>query len=133
MSYRRRKTAADIAARRQQIADLKARLEQYEAELSEAEIAVITARFDGYSMRNALLIAMQMPTATDVDGYKAWQKRGRQVRKGEQGILIFAPAGQTEPVTDDEGNVVEEGRMRYRVAYVFDISQTDEIAERKAA
>jgi hypothetical protein len=44
------------------------------------------AAFHQYSFRNQLLIAMQCPDATHVAGYKAWQKIGYQVRRGEKGI-----------------------------------------------
>src|SRR5262245_39988998 len=67
-SNRGRKTAADVATRQQQIADLKDRLANYKEDLDEAMIAFIAAQFDGYSERNALLIAMQArrkpPTST---------------------------------------------------------------------
>lgn len=83
-----------------------------------------------YSTRNALLIVMQAPTATEVAGFKAWQERGRQVRKGEHGIRILAPAGRgagTEPTErDPEG---KPGRQFFRLISVFDISQTDEIED----
>ena len=46
-----------------------------------------------YSFRNSLLIFMQKPDASMVAGYTSWQKNfKRQVRKGEHGIKIFAPA-----------------------------------------
>jgi hypothetical protein len=51
------------------------------------------ATHDGYSDRNACLIAMQDPEATDVSGFHTWLSRGRSVRKGEAGIMILAPAG----------------------------------------
>ena len=52
------------------------------------------ARFaQHYSERNALLIVMQRPSATEVHGYRAWQAKGRQVLKGAKGIRILAPAG----------------------------------------
>src|SRR5215211_7674236 len=49
------------------------------------------ARFHSYSWRNCLLIMTQMPTATQVAGYRTWQGMGRQVRKGEHGIAVIAP------------------------------------------
>src|SRR3954471_4413701 len=47
--------------------------------------------FRRYSISNTFMIAMQRQDATRVAGYKAWQKLGRQVRKGEKGITILAP------------------------------------------
>ncbi len=88
-----------------------------------------------YSIRNQLLIGMQCPEASDVAGYVEWQDRGRQVRKGETGILIFAPVTRRAPI---EGGIVldrkaepgEESVTQMRgvkITSVFDISQTDPI------
>ena len=60
------------------------------------------ATFRQYSLSNQFLIAMQCPDATRVAGFKAWQKLGRQVRKGERGIRILAP--RTYKAKDDAGN-----------------------------
>lgn len=91
-----------------------------------------------YSLRNQMLIYMQCPGATDCAGYVDWQKRGRQVRKmeeGESGILIFGP--RTRKV-DSDGNPTEPGDPNGEsrmcgVTYVttFDISMTDPIEGRE--
>lgn len=88
-----------------------------------------------YSFRNQLLIGMQCPDATDVAGYVEWQDRGRQVRKGETGILIFAPL--TRRAVMEDGKVLDRKpepgeetvtKMRgLRITSVFDIGQTDPI------
>ncbi len=49
------------------------------------------ARFHSYSSSNIALILTQAPEATRVAGYKKWQELGRQVRKGENGIVILVP------------------------------------------
>src|SRR5918911_2859927 len=49
------------------------------------------ARFHAYSPNNVVLILAQKPDATRVAGYKTWQSLGRQVKKGEKAISIFAP------------------------------------------
>ena len=84
------------------------------------------AAFHNYSFRNSLLIAQQRPEATQVAGYKAWQKLGRQVRKGERAIRIFAPCTRKVEDSGCDGS----GDPRYavtgfRLAAVFDVSQTD--------
>ena len=57
-----------------------------------AEYLDVMSRFHSYSARNCMLIYMQMPEATRVAGYKAWQQKfNRQVRKGEKSIAILAP------------------------------------------
>jgi hypothetical protein len=80
------------------------------------------AAFRRYSLHNTILIAMQRSDATRVAGYRAWQKLGRQVRKGEKGIAILAPMTYKEKDSDGE----ETGGVRtfFRVVHVFDISQT---------
>jgi hypothetical protein len=82
------------------------------------------ARFSRYSASNALLIVSQCPDATRVEGFKAWQRLGRQVKKGEKGILIRAPF--TIHKDEEQGQPGEERTFfGFRAAYVFDVSQTD--------
>jgi antirestriction protein ArdC len=80
------------------------------------------ATFRRYSLHNTILIAMQRPDATRVAGYRAWQKLGRQVRRGEKGISILAPMTYKEK--DDEDNERGEVRTVFRAVRVFDVSQT---------
>lgn len=77
-----------------------------------------------YSERNALLIVMQRPSATEVHGYGDWQKLGRQVKKGAKGIRILAPAGHAK-VTDKVTGEEKDGRAFFRLISVFDKSQTE--------
>jgi antirestriction factor ArdC-like protein len=83
----------------------------------------LLSKFHRYSVNNTWLIYCFRPDATLVKGYKSWQKLGRQVRRGEQGIPILAPCPyeRRDPDTDE---VVRRG-MYFRVVYVFDVSQTD--------
>jgi hypothetical protein len=102
-----------------------------------AAMLATAARFHDYSLNNLFLIAAQMPTASRVAGYKTWQSLGRQVRKGERGIAIFAPMGGPcracngtgHHPTDKSltcGRCFGAGRWQsFRVVYVFDVSQTD--------
>lgn len=108
----------------------------------------------GYSLRNASLILGQLPTARQVQSFKKWQEEGRQVRKGEKALYIFAPTkkredkekgdGQAEkvkpeqaerpaakdkPEQDKDGEAVS--RHRFVLVPVFDVSQTDP-ADRKS-
>jgi N-terminal domain of anti-restriction factor ArdC len=60
---------------------------------SEGWRAWLTTRatFHGYCLPNQLLIAIAMPSATRVAGFKAWLKLGYCVSRGETAIRIWAP------------------------------------------
>lgn len=91
------------------------------------EFLKFQARFHRYSFGNTLLIFAQKPNATYVAGFKTWQSLGRYVKKGEHGIMIFAPCQKKVLVRNEEtGEETEEVRLAgFRVAYVFDVSQTE--------
>jgi antirestriction protein ArdC len=86
----------------------------------------VAARFHDYSFANTRLIWAQAKargfTPTRVAGYRAWQKLGRQVNRGEKGLQILAPITRTV-----ETEIGEEERrvVGFRVVHVFDQSQTD--------
>jgi antirestriction protein ArdC len=91
----------------------------------------VASRFHRYSFLNTLAILVQRPDATRVAGYQRWRSLGRQVRRGEYGIRILAPLAYRVAADPDGSGTVEEttGERRvlrgFRVATVFDISQTD--------
>lgn len=79
------------------------------------------ARFHSYSWHNSWLILTQSPNASRVAGFKTWQTMGRFVRKGERGIMIFAPRPWSKESEDGE----TESGVYFRPVYVFDVAQTD--------
>lgn len=81
------------------------------------------SKFYNYSASNTMLIYGQCPEASHVAGYKAWQKHGRQVCKGEKGIVILAPC--KKKVEDSETGDEVWRIFGFKTATVFDISQTD--------
>jgi hypothetical protein len=95
----------------------------------------VSARFHNYSFNNQLLIYLQCPEATRVAGYRAWQRLGQQVKKGEHGIQILAPCRKRVSPVEAEREEGEVERIEiltgFRVVHVFDVSQTegDELAE----
>lgn len=104
---------------------LKSLVENLESGKSDQLVAYLAAmaRFHRYSFRNIVLIQSQFPSATRVSGFRAWKKLGRFVKKGEQGITIIAPMvfrDSSETALQDD-----QPRIRFRAAYVFDVSQTD--------
>ena len=132
--------------REQQMKEITERLEQGVKELFTSERYMeylkTMSQFHNYSFNNTMLIAMQKPDATLVAGYQAWQKKfKRQVKRGEKGIQIIAPAPIREkeevekfdPVTNEpilrpdgkpETEEIEHIIPRFRLTTVFDISQT---------
>ena len=123
-----RRTPEERAAQRQALTD---RLDAFRASLEELDeddrlTAAVDHFAEHYSERNAQLIVMQNPDATDVKGFNAWKDVGRKVRKGEHGIQILAPAGHGEDgepsAPNPEGT---KGRQFFRIAYVFDYAQTE--------
>ena len=92
--------------------------------------------FYQYSFGNAILIYTQNPEATYVRGYKAWNQLGRYVKKGSKGLAILAPCfRKVEVFKEPENKIVyndAEGEKEekkvisgFRVAYVYDIADTD--------
>lgn len=129
----RKSTAADKAEARRQLAEqLHATItEKVEALTgSDAWRAYLDAAmsFHDHSFRNIMLILAQKPEATRVAGFRSWQQRGRQVRKGEKAIRIYGYSSRT--ITEiDEGTGDENTRRvaTFPILSVFDISQTDPI------
>jgi len=93
----------------------------------------VMGRFHRYSPTNALLIYFAKPDATHVAGFRTWLKLGRSVKKNEHGIPILAPIilrqklqKESDMNTSTEKQPAEEEEVvvRFKIAYVFDISQT---------
>ena len=80
------------------------------------------ARFRQYSLNNTLLILSQMPDAVRVASYRKWEELGRQVRKGEKCLWIFAPMTRKRETATGEEKTYVSG---FRLVPVFDVSQTE--------
>lgn len=105
----------------QALTQLASELDQGASDTLTAYLGTM-ARFYRYSFGNILLIASQQPDATQVAGFGTWKKLSRFVKKGEKGIVIIAPVViRKEQVEDGD----KDTALRFKAAYVFDISQTD--------
>jgi len=101
-----------------------------------------------YSLRNQAILTKQVEargmTLTDVDSFRGWLERGRCVRKGEKALRVVAPKGREGGESDEEAEAGEttpaqggeqtgdgeaEGRVRFRMVTVFDISQTEGVED----
>jgi len=101
---------------------LEESFEQFQGEDEWRQYLDFSARFHTYSLNNTALIYHQRPTAQFLKGYRGWQKLGRQVKKGEKAIQIFAPVSRK--VLNKMGE--EERHLSgFRMANVFDLSQTE--------
>lgn len=93
----------------------------------------VAAKFHAYSFNNVMLILIQRPDATAVAGYRRWQEMGRQVKKGERAIKIFAPTSRKRYVDDPTVPGVKQDKdgklylpyTGFVLVPVFDISQTE--------
>ena len=92
------------------------------------------ASFHRYSPTNAAWIVAQAPHATRVASYRIWQQLGRQVRKGETGIMVLLPKPfWVDPSTGQRvrppRTAVERARLEkhtsFGIGHVFDVSATD--------
>lgn len=146
-STRRMKSSAQEKAERKREAmnRLKAFYEEYKQMTPAQQKVIETAakKLGNYSIRNTILIYMQAaargfePSA--VCPFSAWKAVGRRVKKGEHGLQILVPMikkGQDAPTADDGAMVLyghdfdmddgsTPGHTYFKVAYVFDLSQTE--------
>jgi hypothetical protein len=113
--------------RRNEVAALYAALDEWQKDKDPKFIAEVTAKFDGYSERNALLIAMQRPEATDVDSRYAWMERGRVPVGKDTAIRIVRPLKRwTEPDPADPKKTIEHV-SHYVWRGLFDVATTIEV------
>lgn len=121
---------------------IKAAFEQIEEGLAAIntdkdwlQFLAFQSKFYNYSVGNTMLIYRQNPNASFVRGYRAWNDLGRYVKKGSKGIAILAPcvrkAKEEDDVADraDFKNDADEKDKKviagFRIAYVYDIADTD--------
>jgi len=107
------------------IKELATRTEEAKASEEVMQYLRFLSRFHRYSLHNTMAIWIHCPLATHVAGYKAWQKLGRQVLRGQTGIPIFAPCTQAVSEIEGEGEKKVRKVIGYKIVYVFDVSQTE--------
>lgn len=114
--------------------DLAARLATFDDRDAWQRWLKFASGFHQYSFSNTCVIYMAKPDATLVAGYRAWQAKGHQVRRGETAIKVFAPVTRTVPIEDANGKPVLDANGRQvtrrqmigvKVASVFDASQVE--------
>ena len=128
----KRNRSPDGKSQKERIKEITEQLEAgvtavFESDAYKAYLKCMS-KFHNYSLNNTLLIALQRSDASLVAGYQAWKKdHGRQVRKGEKGIKIIAPCKYKVELEeqDDDGNQKIAEYTGFKVATVFDVSQTE--------
>ncbi len=77
----------------------------------------VQARFDRYTVTNAILLLHQFPDAQKLKTFEGWKRAGASVGRGEKSISILEPSSYTK----EDGRT---GRV-FRIKKLFDVSQTD--------
>lgn len=77
----------------------------------------VQARFNRYTVTNAILLLHQFPDAQKLKTFEGWKRDGASVKRGEKSISILEPYSYTKA----DGSM---GRG-FRIKKLFDISQTD--------
>jgi len=77
----------------------------------------VQARFNRYTVTNAILLLRQFPDAQKLKTFEGWKRDGTSVKRGEKSISILEPYSYTKA----GGNTVKG----FRIKKLFDISQTD--------
>ena len=116
-------------------AELAAMNDAQRAALADRLGAVVTIEGHPLSVGNTLMLALQMPAATVVGGFRQWKRAGRQVSKGTHGAGIWVPlkgrkAAEADPEDsqyDDPAETTTVDRPRFTLATVFDVSQTEPV------
>ena len=77
----------------------------------------VQARFDRYTVTNAILLLHQFPDAQKLKTFEGWKRDDASVKRGEKSISILEPYSYTKA----------DGSMGkgFRIKKLFDISQTD--------
>ena len=77
----------------------------------------VQARFNRYTVTNAILLLHQFPDAQKLKTFEGWKRDGASVKRGEKSISILEPYSYTKA----------DGSMGkgFRIKKLFDISQTD--------
>jgi antirestriction protein ArdC len=87
----------------------------------------VRRHFHDYSFANVLLIALQLPEATKVAGFRKWLEIGYCVRKGERAIRIWAPCPPSKKAIAEwrkaGAKPEDEPCTFFRLVPVFDASQ----------
>jgi N-terminal domain of anti-restriction factor ArdC len=111
------------------------------SKMTDAERAALAAKLPGVvtiegralSPHNQMMLAFQ-GEFTVVGGFQQWKRAGRVVMKGQRGACIWFPLGdrKQDGTEDTTGAGEEKSSCRFGLATVFDVKQTEDLAEANA-
>ena len=84
----------------------------------------VQARFDRYSVRNAILITAQNKDATKLASFDDWKADNISIKKGAKGISIMVP--------DEYRRKDSTSATGFAIGKVFDIAQTTAVATNRS-
>ena len=100
---------------------LKAMTEDEKIDFVSKIGSIVNVDGKSLSLQNTCLLLFQSSDVpTMVGGFRQWQRAGRQVKKGEHGLMIWCPSSRASKDSD------EEPELTFFVGTVFDIGQTEE-------
>lgn len=93
------------------------------------DFLAFSSKFRRYSFGNTILIWSQNRNSTRVAGFKTWNSLGRRIKKGEKGIVIFAPIikkarKETSEDMPDDGEE-KDALIGFKAVHVWDVGQTE--------
>jgi hypothetical protein len=137
MKTRRQPTEAQRAAaaeRRERFKALAARVAAMSEDERTALVlrlgAIVTCEGHALSAFYSCLVLTQLPAASMVGGFHQWRAKGRKVKKGEHGLMIWIPTGRKDgtanaaPIAEGEAGEENGKRTGFVMGSVFDVSQT---------
>ena len=97
--------------------------------------AIVTCEGRALSAFNSCLVLTQLPTASMVGGFWQWKDKGRSVRKGARGLMIWIPTkgkDDADQPADEETEGVAK-RSGFIMGTIFDVTQTEPTDGREPA
>jgi hypothetical protein len=129
-----RATAAERRERFTALAGQVARMTDDERAALVARVgAIVTCEGRALSAFNSCIVLTQLPTASMVGGFWQWKDKGRSVKKGAVGLMIWIPTtgkDDADQPTEEETEGVAK-RAGFIMGTVFDVTQTEPTDERE--
>ena len=100
-------------------------------EAMASKYGIVTCEGHVLSGHNTCMVAAQSEgreAPSVVGGFQQWRRQGRMVCKGEHGYMIWVPTMRKDAEAENLNAAADAGELSFIVGYVFDVTQTEEIA-----